>query len=38
MCKTTSQEVLKFKYNLDVGQVSLASFMCVMIWTISCSW
>ena len=27
-----------FYYNLDVSKVRLVSFMCVKIWTISCSW
>jgi len=28
MCNTTSQEVLKFQYNLIVSKVRLVSLMC----------
>ena len=28
MCTTTSQEILKFLYNLDASQVRLVRFMC----------
>ena len=38
MCKTTSQEVQKLYYNLDVNMGRLVSFKCVKIWTIYCSW